>query len=452
MTDQEKELKQDIGLRSASALVVANIIGAGIFTTTGFQAADLGHPGYIFGLWILGGLMALCGALSFAELGAMFPQAGGEYVYIRETYGKPFGFMSAFVGLIAGFSAPIAAALKSLIRYLSHFIPVFAEDLAPAGLIHLNDVAAIAICWLLVFIHMRGVRFGLGFNDVVTLFKVLGILIIIIAAFAIGNGKASNFTYVSGTLDGLGFHDKLSAFATSLIFVSYCYLGWNASAYMAAEMKMSRRDLPRSLLIGTSIVIVLYILLNAVYFYGANVETLAGEVEVGLISARVLFGDIGVSFVSLVLSGSILASASAMTVVGPRVYYAFGKDFPPLKILARCDRTTGAPRASLILQGIIVSIIILSGRVDQIIQFAGFTLTLFAGLAVSCVIILRIRRPDLERPFLTWGYPLTPIVFLSVSLWTMIWAIHGRPVESILGLLTVGAGGIFFYAFKNNKG
>lgn len=425
------------------------MIGAGIFTTTGFQAAALGHPGIIFALWIVGGILALCGALCFAELGSMFPKAGAEYVYIRETYGQLFGFMSAFVGLIAGFSAPIAAALKSLIRYLSHFIPAFANDPTLLGPIHLNDIVAISLCWLLVYIHTRGIKIGLSFNDVITLAKVLGIVLIILAAFTIGKGDASNLTHVAPFYSDLSLNDKLSAFATSLIFVSFCYLGWNASAYMAAEMDEPQKDLPRSLLGGTAIVIVLYLLLNTVYFYGASVETLAGEVEVGLISAKNIFGETGVTLVTLLLSASILASASAMTVIGPRIYWAFGKDFPPMRRLAESDPETGAPKNALLLQGIVTTIIILSGRIDQIIQYAGFTLTLFASLAVSCVILLRIQQPELPRPFKTWGYPITPILFLAVSLWSMIWAVQGRPTESFLGLATAGIGGVLFYLMKN---
>lgn len=442
-------LSTGVGLRSAGALVVANMIGAGIFTTTGFQAAALGHPGYIFALWIVGGVLALCGALCFAELGSIFPEAGAEYVYIRETYGHAFGFMTAFVGLIAGFSAPIASALKALIRYLGHFVPVFVEDPVVFGVLHVNDLVAIGVCWGLVAIHARGIRLGLGFNDVITLFKVVGIVAIIVAAFAFGKGDFAHLSYVSPTFETLSLPDTFAAFATSLIFVTFCYLGWNASAYMAAEMEDPQRILPQSLVLGTATVMTLYLLLNTVYFYGANVDELAGKVEVGAVSAEALFGPTGLTLVIVVLTVSILASASAMTVVGPRVYYAFGKDFSPLAILARTNSKTGAPTAALVLQGFVITVVILSGTVDQIMQYAGFTLTLFASLAVSCVLVLRIRRPDIPRPFKVWGYPFTPVLFLTVSVWTMVWAIRGRPVESLLGLATAAVGGILFYALRN---
>ncbi len=430
-------------LRSATALVIANMIGAGIFTTTGFQAADLRHPLIIFVLWVIGGTLALLGALCYAELGAMMPKAGAEYVYLRETYGPAFGFMSAFVSLIAGFSAPIAAATKSFVIYVSHFFPFLAEDPTLGGVVSVVDLIAVGLVWLLVAIHVRAVRSGTGFNDFMTVFKVAGIAAIILAAASIGRGDASNLVTVSPSFQELGSTDTLAAMGTSLIFVMFCFAGWNAAAYVASEMENPQRDLPRALLLGTTTVLLLYLGLNAVYFYGADVDELAGQVEVGLVASRTLFGPSGVSMVTVVLCASILASASAMTLVGPRVYYALGKDFPAFAFLSR-TRSTGAPAIALIIQGVVTSVIILSGRVDQIQQFSGFTLSLFASLAVSCVIVLRVRSPELERPFKAWGYPVSPILFLAVSGWMMFWAFRGRPVESTLSLLTVLVGGLLF--------
>ena len=451
MTEKEGGLLRFIGLRSAMMLVVASMIGAGIFTTTGFQAQGLGHPGYIFLLWIVGGILAFCGALCFGELGAAMPEAGAEYVYIRESYGPAFAFMSAFVALFAGFSAPIAGALKALIRYMSHFVPLLADDRVLAGGLHLNDLVAIAFVWLLVTVHASRARGGIGFNDVVTLMKVAGIVLVLVAAALVGKGELSNITEISPRYYELGAMDKMSAMATSLIFVTFCYLGWNGSAYLASEMKDPQRDLPRSLMLGTALVTLLYFGLNLMYFYGAGVEGLAGEVEVGLVASRELFGSTGVTLVTLLLCVSILASASAMPLEGPRIYYAFGKDFPALGFLHRAGQKSGAPAAALVLQGIVISIIIVSGRIDQIIQYAGFTLTLFSSLAVSCVIVLRIRRPEMPRPFKAWGYPFTPLLFLGVSLWTMIWAFRGRPLESSLALLTVAVGGIAFFVISRRS-
>ncbi len=442
----QRALKRHMRLRSATALVIANMIGAGIFTTTGFQAADLRHPQFIFVLWVVGGILALLGALCYAELGAMMPRAGGEYVYLRETYGPALGFMSAFVSLVAGFSAPIAAATKSFVFYLAYFFPFLSEDATVGGVVSVINLVAVGLVWFLIAIHLRAVRSGTGFNDFMTVFKVGGIVLIILAAAAIGRGDVSNLTTVSPSFQEMSPTDTFAAFGTSLIFVMFTFSGWNAAAYVASEMKNPQRDLPRALLLGTATVLLLYLGLNAVYFYGASVDELAGQVEVGLVASRALFGPTGVSLVTIVLCASILASASAMTLVGPRVYYALGKDFTAFSSFAR-TRSTGAPAVALIVQGIVTSVIIISGRVDQIQQYAGFTLTLFASLAVSCVIVLRIRRPELERPFRAWGYPLTPILFLGVSGWMMFWAFRGRPLESTLSFVTVLVGGLIFAVF-----
>lgn len=443
-SETSTDLLKHVTLRSATGLVIASMIGAGIFTTTGFQAADLGNPILIYALWIVGGVLAFFGALCFAELGAMMPKAGAEYIYIRESYGNLFAFMSAFVALVAGFSAPIAGAAKSLIIYLGYFFPLFEENSSVLG-IQVVNIAAIVTVWVLVVIHSLTVKGGFRFGDIVTAFKVLGIIAIIGAAFTVGNGTPS--WIVQSTVDQVSPppSDLATSLATSLIFVTFCYLGWNGSAYVASEMKDPQKTLPLSLLLGTSIVTVLYLLLNVVYFYAAGTDGIAGQVNVGVIAAKNLFGPQGVALVTIVLCVSILASASAMMVAGSRIYYAFGQDFAPLSWLSKVSTKSHAPVSSLVLQGIVVSIIILSGRVDQILQYAGFTLTLFSSIAVSCVIILRIKKPDLPRPFKTWGYPFTPVLFIVASVWTMIWAFRGRPVESTLALLTAALGGLLFW-------
>ncbi len=446
MKSESGGLLQHIHFRSATALVVANVIGAGVFTTTGFQAADLGNPMLILILWLVGGVLAYCGALCFAELGAAMPAAGAEYVYLRETYGRAFGFMSAFVSLIAGFSAPIAGAVKSLVYYLAAWFPTLDSDTSLFGGITLADLLAVGLIWSLVLVHLRGQKGGIGFNDLMTLLKVGGIVAIILAAAAVGKGNLENFSYVSESYRQMPAGDVFTALATSLIFVMFCYSGWNAAAYVASEIVEPQKTLPKALLAGTTIVTVLYLLLNSVYFYGANVDALAGKVEVGLVASLELFGPWGAGLVTAVLVVSLLASASAMTIAGPRVYFAMGQDIRRLNVLARTN-ADGAPGNALLLQGIVASVIVVSGSVDQILSYAGFTLALMSALAVSCVIVLRVRRPELPRPFKVWAYPLPPVFFIIVSVWTMYWAFQGRPVESTLALLTVAlGGGIFFGA------
>ena len=442
-------LGRHVPRRTATLLVMANIIGAGIFTTTGFQAADIGHPLVILALWALGGAIALAGALAYGELGAAMPRAGGEYVYLREAYGGAFGFMSAFVSLVAGFSAPIASVVKGLVGYLAPYSPTLAET--RVGPVALGDLAAIAIVWLLVAVQLRGATSGFRLVDWVTVIKVGGIVAILLAAVLVGRGRLAGLVTPAAGFAELGLAGAMTGVATSLIFVMFCYSGWNAAAYIAGEMRDPARDLPRSLLAGTGIVVLLYLGMNAVYFYGASMGELAGRVEVGLIAARNLFGDAGAVLVTAVLCASLLGSASAMTVAGPRVYYALGRDYRAFAMLARTGRDGGVPVTALLLQGIVTSAIILSGRIDQIMQYAGFTLTLFASLAVSCVFVLRVRRPEMPRPFRCWGYPWTPAFFLVVSAWMMIWAVRGRPWESLLSLLTVAVGGLLFSLTRSRE-
>jgi APA family basic amino acid/polyamine antiporter len=439
-----QNLARTIGVRTAAGIVVANMIGAGIFTTTGFQAADLGNPVTIYLLWILGGILALAGALCYAELGAAIPRAGGEYAYLHATYGGMLAFASALVSLTAGFSAPIASALKGLSHYLRHFYPVLGSEEPVLGALVAGDVFAICAVWGLVAVHIGSTGFGLGVTNIVTALKVLGILLLVGGALSIGSGDVDSMFQASQISEPKSGLDLFGASATSLIFVMFCYSGWNAASYLAGEMRDPGRDLPRALLAGTATVMLVYLALNFVYFYGASVDELAGKVEVGLVASENLFGPIGAGFIVAVLAVSLLASASAMTVVGPRVYYALGQDFGPLAFLARVNPTTGTPVAALTLQAAVTSVLIVMGRVDQIQQYAGFTLSLMATLAVSCVIVLRVRAPDLPRPFRVWGYPFTPLLFIGVSLWMMVWAFRGRPTESLLGLLTVALGCVLY--------
>lgn len=431
-----------IRLRSAAALVVANMIGVGIFTTTGFQAEVIDSPLTIYVLWIVGGVVALCGALCYSELGAAMPSAGGEYVYLREAYGGSFAFMSALVSLTAGFSAPIAAALKGFAAYFTRFLPQLDGEAVLVGGITLNDGIAVALVWMLVAVHSRPLRTGIGVNDWLTLIKVAGIVLIILAAAAFGKGELAGIWRESTIVPAQPEQNGFSALGTSLIFVMFCYSGWNAAAYLAEEIESPQRNLPTALLAGTLLVAGLYLCLNVVYFYGASIDELAGEVEVGLIAARGLFGPVGVTLTVGVLLISLLASASAMTIAGPRVYYAAGRDAPALRFLAGRRAGDTVPIAALLLQGVVATLIILAGTVDQIQQYAGFTLTLFATLAIVSVFVLRWRRPELHRPFRVWAYPLPPLIFVIVSCWMMYWAFQGRPVESLLGLATVAAGGL----------
>ncbi|MDZ7785471.1 MAG: APC family permease [Halioglobus sp.] len=355
-----------IRLRSAAALVVANMIGVGIFTTTGFQAELIDSPLTIYALWIVGGLVALCGALCYSELGAAMPAAGGEYVYLREAYGGSFGFMSALVSLTAGFSAPIAAALKGFAAYLTRFLPQLEGEAALAGGLTLNDGIAISLVWMLVAVHSRHLRAGIGVNDWLTVVKVAGIVLIIVATAAFGKGELAGIWQASTSVPAEQARNGFSAFGTSLIFVMFCYSGLERRRVSGGGDRGRRsatcrsRCWPAPCWSPAS-----DLCLNVVYFYGAPIDELAGQVEVGLIAARGLFGPVGITLTVAVLLVSLLASASAMTIAGPRVYYAAGRDAPALRWLARRRAGDSVPTAALLLQGVVTTLIILAGTVDR---------------------------------------------------------------------------------------
>lgn len=288
--------------------------------------------------------------------------SGAEYVYLRESFGYTVAFMSAVVSLVAGFSAPIAAVLKSLVRYLTHFIPQLDQELAIAGIVSLNDLIAVGLAWVLVLIHLRGLKGGIGFNDVVTALKILGIVLLLAAAAFYGEGDLGHLSVVGPSFEDMTLPDRMGAFATSLVFVMFCYAGYNAACYMASEVKDPQRVLPRAILGGTVVVILLYLGLNLFYFYGADVSELAGKVEVGLVAAKHLFGTVGTGAVTVLLIITLLSAASAMTVAGPRVTYAMGKDFPVFSALCRVSPGRGVPSVALVLQG---AVVIMTGGISS---------------------------------------------------------------------------------------
>ena len=317
-------------------------MAAGIFTTTGFQAADLGHPLFIFVLWVIGGTLALLGALCYAELGAMMPRAGAEYVYLRETYGPAVGFMSAWVSLVAGFSAPHCGRTQGLRQLPRPLLPFLADDPTVGGVVAVIDLIAVGLVWLLVAIHVRAVRSGTGFNDFHDRVQGGRHRIDHSRRASIGRGTWPTGHCVT-VLSGAEPHRYARGVWHFLDLRDVLLRRLERGGLCRERDGTSSAGPTQALLLGTAIVSSSLSRLNAVYFYGASVDELAGQVEVGLVASRSLFGPTGVSRVTIVLCASILASASAMTLVGPRVYYALGKDFKPFAFLARTRQTALPP-------------------------------------------------------------------------------------------------------------
>ena len=450
-------LLRSIGVFTATCVVVANVIGAGIFTTPGFLARDLGSPLTLLAIWVLGAILAFAGALSYSELGAAFPEAGGEYVYLREAYGPVWGYLSGWTSFFAGFTAPIAAACIGFSAYLSHFAP----QLGPGNILWSipvgrwewrlsgGQVAALLALWLLSLTHISGVQRGARLQVALTVGKTAAIVALIVFGLTLGSG---NWEHLRSAPQGLVPEQAFRNIPVSLIFVLYCFSGWNAAAYLAGEIRQPHRNIPLSLLAGTVIVTILYIGLNVLFLYALALSEMSGVLEIGQKASLALFGPVATKLVAALMALSILASASAMVLAGPRVYFAMATDglFP--KTLAGVHALYQSPASSILFQSAWTSVLILTGTFEQLIVYSGFVLVLFSALAVAAVIVLRWRRPGLPLPFRVPLYPYTPLVFVGFSVWILLFTLQGRPVESLLGIATVLLGlPLYFYWRRRSR-
>jgi APA family basic amino acid/polyamine antiporter len=444
-------LKREIGFFSATTLVVANMVGTGIFTTSGFIIKELANPMTMLLCWLVGGLFALCGALCYGELGARFPHAGGEYIYLREAFGKLIAFLSGWISLIVGFSAPIAAAAVAFATYFfrAFSMPVEPQVLIPflgINFITLSPVTftAIAVVIFLSLLHYHSLKIGSRVQNLLTLLKVSVIVVFIGLGLFSSNGSAANFG--QGIDFGIIFQDK---FAIGLIFISFAYSGWNAAAYLGGEIKNPEKNIPLSLFTGTFLVIGLYLLLNLVYIYALPVSQMSGTLDVGAKAAAALFGKQVGHYFSGAIAIGLLSVLSAMIMAGPRVYYAMSKDGVFFKRFAKVSKSHHTPAYSIFLQAAIAVVMILTASYNKLLIYIGFTLSLFAMLTVIGLMKFRIKRPSSET-YQTWGYPLTPLLFILGNMWIIYFSVRSRPVPALAGLFTIvcGIGVYYFFNWK----
>ena len=429
------------------------MIGTGIFTTSGFIIQELGDPMILLLCWLIGGIFALCGALCYGELGAAFPEAGGEYVYLRESFGKLVAFLSGWISLLVGFSAPIAASAIAFATYSGSIFPIPAHpqfSLTISGLTLLTvspiNLTAIVAIVILLLVHYHSIEVGSRVQNTLTLFKILIIVLFITGGFLFGTGSLSHFS-TDFSLTSL----FLGKFAISLIFVSFAYSGWNAAAYLGSEIKNPSRNIPVALFTGTLLVLILYLLLNAIYIYALPASRMSGVLEVGATSASSLFGkNIGKYFGGAIAVG-ILSALSAMILTGPRVYYAMSKDGVFFKLFGRINPKYKTPAFSIFLQAAIAILFILTFSFEKLLIYIGFTLALFAMLTVLGLMILRLKQEALVPPYKTFGYPVTPIIFIAGNLWIAYFSIQNQPITSLWGLVTIGAGILVYLFFRREK-
>jgi APA family basic amino acid/polyamine antiporter len=434
-------LPRRIGWFTAACVLISNVVGSGIFTTTGFMARDLGHPGLILSVWMIAGVIALSGALSYSELGAALPVAGGEYAYLRLAYGPLVGFLSGWTSFTIGFSAAIAAGAVSFAAYLLQLFPLGDAGGMP------QTAIALALLWSITGVHLAGVGASGWLQRTLTILKVATIVLLITAGVMIGNGDWGNLGVTNvRVVPGLG------AYCVSLIFALYAYSGWNAAAYLAGEMLDPGRTIPRTMIGGTLFVVLLYLAMNGFYFYALPVTELAQPplLPVADKVTSVLLGPHAGRFVTAILCLSIAGAVSAMVWAGPRVYYAMAQDglLPPWFGIT----PTGTPINAILLQSLWASVLIVSGSFERLVIYSGTVLMIFTGLAVAAVLVLRRQQPDLPRPYRTPLYPFVPGFFVLTSVGIVAIALYERPLEGALGVATVLAGTPLYLLWDKLRG
>ncbi len=416
------------------AVVIANMVGTGVFTSLGFQLLEIRSAFVLLMLWAVGGVAAFCGAMTYAELGAAMPRSGGEYNFLARIYHPAAGFVSGWVSATIGFAAPTALAAITFAAYATSILPGGSSDF-------LEKALAAALVTGVTLIHASNRRNSGGLQVIFTILKVCVILGFCLAALTIADvPQAISFLPSAG--DGVLLTS--GAFAVSLIYVSYAYTGWNAATYLSSELENPQRTLPFILMTGTLVVMLLYLALNFTFLSVAPMDAMAGELEVGYIAAQSAFGDLGGRFTGLVLALLLISTVSAMTLAGPRVLQVIGEDFHALRFLA-AKNSDGIPSTAIFFQSFLAVVFVLTSSFESILIFAGFTLALNSFATVLGVFVLRLRQPDLPRPYRTFAYPLTPLVYLALTGWTLIFVLLNKPQEGLFGLAIIGAGLVFYF-------
>jgi basic amino acid/polyamine antiporter, APA family len=418
-----------IGFATACSIVIANIIGTGIFTSLGFQLTDIQSGFALLMLWIVGGIAALCGALCYGELAAALPRSGGEYHFLSQIYHPALGFMAGFISATVGFAAPIALAAMAFGKYLN-------------GVLGLGSpvLLSFAVVWVVALFHLKNLQVGSAFQNFFTVVKLLLIGAFIIAGFFVQPKQPINFLPAPGdavTIFG-------GPFAVALVYVMYSYSGWNAAAYVTGEIKRPEKNVPRSLFVGTGVVIIIYVLVNAVFLATTPIGELKGQLEVALIAGKHIFGANGGRVAGAVICLGLVSAISSMTWIGPRVSMSMGEDHWLLRWLGR-KNTQGIPTNAIVLQLLMVNLLLLTRGFQSVVQYTQFSLLLCSLLTVVGLILLRTTRPEIPRPYRVRAYPLPPVIFSIITVWMMIYLLLWKTTESLAGLATALAGLLLYF-------
>lgn len=449
MTAGKAGLLRQLGLFSATALVVSNMVGTGIFTGTGFLAGELGSPNLIFSIWVVGGIIAFLGAICYSELGINFPSSGGEYVYLTRAFGPAWGFMTGWASFFAGFSAPIATAALAFSEYLGHFFPALSQDHASVMIgsgtwaLRLGGAQAVACSLVAAFtvLNILGVQRVARVQNVLTGVKVVVLLAFILLGFTIGSGSPSHFVTPAARTVTTSVAEQ---FALSLVFVFFAYSGWNAATYVAEELRQPARTLPLALGIGTALVTGLYVVLNFVFVYAAPLEDLKGQEAVGAFAASRLFGPEIAGIFSGLMALSLMSTVNAMVTVGPRVYYAMAGNGAFPAVAAKVHPRFHTPVAAIVAQGVCTMLMTLTPFRD-LIQYIGFTLYFFAAMSVASLFIFR-RRPGWQKlRVVSFAYPLFPLLFILMGAWVTYQGIVLKPYVALAAGVTLATGALVYH-------
>src|SRR6266436_7028388 len=424
--------KRTIGFVTACSIVIANIIGTGIFTSLGFQLNDIQSGFALLILWVIGGIVALCGALCYGELSAALPRSGGEYHFLSRIYHPALGFMAGFVSATVGFAAPIALAAMAFGTYL-HGVLGFGS---PALL-------SFAVVWLVALFHSKNLQVGSVFQNFSTLIKLLLIGALIAAGLFVHPKQPIDFLPAPGDTT-LIFG---APFAVALVYVMYSYSGWNAAVYISGEIERPEKNVPRSLLVGTGVVIVVYVLVNAIFLATTPIQELRGQLDVALIAGKHIFGANGGRVAGAVICLGLVSAISSMTWIGPRVTMSMGEDHWLLRLLGRKNRH-GIPTNAIVLQLLIVNLLLFTRSFEDVVTYTQFSLLICSLLAVLGVVVLRFTRPTMARPYRVWLYPLPPVLFSLITMWMMFYLLRWHTAESLAGLGTALLGLLLYFCAK----
>lgn len=446
-------LVRRLGPFDAAAIVISNVIGGGIFFVPVIVAGLTTSGWAMLGVWLLGGVLAFAGAMAYAELAALRPRAGGEYVYLREAYGSLAAFLSGWTSFVAGFSGAIAAGAVALADYLGRFVPAAADrtpllilplpylslSLTPQAIVAITAIVALSL------IHLHSS--GRIVHNLLAGLKVSALLVFVALGLTLGDGELGNVaSRQTADLPAAGW-------LLALIPVMFSYSGWNAAAYVAEEIRDPGRNVPRALAMGTLGVIAIYLLLNVLFLYAMPLADLAALPDGRLTDtvAERLFGFVAGNVLAVFTIISIAASVSAMVWAGPRVYYAMARDGVFLKAAARVHPTQRTPVLAILAQALWSSVLVLSGTLSQLVAYTGFAVVLFSGVAVLAVFVLRFREPDAPRPYKALGYPVAPAVFVLASALMVVNEIWNSPGTALTGLAVILAGIPLYLMFARGR-